>query len=66
MSDCFYSPQGWWTYELCPGRHLRQFHVEEGAPLPNPVITLGNYDGQASTVSLALRLGGYQSKKWDR
>ena len=54
MTDCYYSPQGWWTYELCPGRHLRQFHVEEGAPLPNPVITLGNYNGQAGTVSLAL------------
>ena len=62
VSDCFYSPQGWWTYELCPGRHLRQFHVEEGAPLPNPVISLGNYDGQASTVSLAIRLEGYQSR----
>ncbi|KAI9330342.1 hypothetical protein DFJ73DRAFT_858769 [Zopfochytrium polystomum] len=24
--DCIYSVQGWWTYELCYGKYLRQFH----------------------------------------
>lgn len=25
---CVYSTEGWWQYELCFGRHIRQFHVE--------------------------------------
>lgn len=25
---CFAQPAGWWTYELCWGRHLRQFHAD--------------------------------------
>jgi len=25
---CVYRIEGWWQYELCFGRHLRQFHLE--------------------------------------
>ena len=46
VQSCFYSLQGWWSYELCPGRQLRQFHLEEGNR-PNPVINMGRYDSQA-------------------
>jgi Glucosidase II beta subunit-like protein len=26
---CLYVDAGWWGYELCWARHLRQFHVPE-------------------------------------
>jgi Glucosidase II beta subunit-like protein len=26
---CLYIDAGWWGYELCWARHLRQFHVPE-------------------------------------
>jgi hypothetical protein len=26
---CLYARSGWWQYEVCPGRHVRQFHVED-------------------------------------
>jgi len=26
--SCFYRVEGWWTYELCYGKALRQFHAE--------------------------------------
>lgn len=50
MQDCYYSPQGWWSYELCPGRHLRQFHMEEGRHQPDPVLNLGYFDAQARAL----------------
>ena len=29
-SQCFTLEDGWWTYQLCVGHHLRQYHLEEG------------------------------------
>ena len=51
MQDCFYSLQGWWSYELCLGRQLRQFHLEEGTNRPNLVIDLGHYDHAEASPS---------------
>lgn len=47
VQDCFYSLQGWWSHQLCLGRQLTQFHLEEGTNRPNPIIVLGRYDTQA-------------------
>ena len=33
--------QGWWTYELCPGLHLRQFHKSPDSRKVEQVIHLG-------------------------
>ena len=54
MQDCFYSLQGWWSYQLCLGRQLAQFHLEEGSNRPNPIIALGRYDAQARPLDHAL------------
>lgn len=27
-NSCIYSSNGWWQYELCPWRHIKQFHLE--------------------------------------
>ena len=37
---CFYLTVNWWSYELCPGQHVRQFHVTEGQHLEQ-ITTLG-------------------------
>lgn len=26
---CFYRQEGWWTFELCVRRHVRQFHAAD-------------------------------------
>jgi hypothetical protein len=40
---CFRKVDGWWTYELCYEKHLRQFHKEKDGRLTE--YMLGVYDG---------------------
>ena len=28
-APCLLKVEGWWTYELCVGRHVRQFHRDQ-------------------------------------
>lgn len=66
MQSCYYSPQGWWSYELCPGRHLRQFHVDEGAARPDPVVSLGYFDSQARHLLYSLDAHYILHRFWKR
>ena len=43
---CYYIDQGWWTYELCPGHHVRQFHVLPEQNGIESAVELGIYDVQ--------------------
>ena len=43
---CLPNIVGWWTYEFCVGKHVRQFHAEGDKVLNN--IDLGRYDFQSS------------------
>ena len=58
--SCAYLNQGWWTYEWCHRRHVRQFHLE--AQARSPEWSLGDYTrteledddgGAASSVDAA-------------
>jgi len=31
---CIYRWEGWWTYEFCYGKHIRQFHQEQDGTIP--------------------------------
>jgi len=31
---CIYRWEGWWTYEFCFGKHVRQFHQEQDGTIP--------------------------------
>eukprot|EP00271_Cylindrocystis_brebissonii_P013173 TRINITY_DN32793_c0_g1_i1.p1 TRINITY_DN32793_c0_g1~~TRINITY_DN32793_c0_g1_i1.p1 ORF type:complete len:391 (-),score=89.62 TRINITY_DN32793_c0_g1_i1:756-1928(-) len=43
---CFYRVEGWWTYELCFKKHLRQYHSEKDQVVAE--FYLGLYDKEAS------------------
>jgi len=36
--------QGWWTYELCPGVHMKQLHVDAEAGDVTWEIDMGKWD----------------------
>ncbi|KAK3257524.1 Protein OS-9, partial [Cymbomonas tetramitiformis] len=43
---CFFRVEGWWTYELCYHKHVRQYHSEREQVLSE--FFLGHYDGEAT------------------
>uniref|UniRef100_F1KSN3 Protein OS-9 n=1 Tax=Ascaris suum TaxID=6253 RepID=F1KSN3_ASCSU len=42
VRSCIKKNTGWWTYELCYGKHVAQLHFEGTAAVGGP-ISLGNY-----------------------
>ncbi|XP_022301578.2 protein OS-9-like [Crassostrea virginica] len=42
---CLFKTRDWWSYEFCYGKHIRQFHMEDGRILGN-VIMLGYYESE--------------------
>lgn len=43
---CLYKFEGWWSYEFCYGKHIRQFHVEPVSQTEHKVTVeyyLGNF-----------------------
>ena len=54
--------QGWWMYEVCPWRHITQYHPSD-ASMTDWVISLGHYQGvewaptNASQTSLYSKVG---------
>jgi len=42
--SCLYRIEGWWTYEFCYGKHVRQFHQERDKPIgPKDEYFLGKW-----------------------
>jgi len=46
QGQCFQRVEGWWTYELCVGKHLRQFHQYKDGRTTEYI--LGEFDHQAN------------------
>lgn len=42
-APCLTKTRNWWTYELCYGKSIKQFHIENGKP-EGAVIDLGFYE----------------------
>jgi hypothetical protein len=59
---CLRKPEGWWTYEVCMGKHIRQYHAErqsdpdgeEGAYINVEVseFVLGKFDSEVGTEAV--------------
>ncbi|UYV73361.1 hypothetical protein LAZ67_10002852 [Cordylochernes scorpioides] len=46
--------QDWWTYELCYGHDIKQYHKQEGQ-IVGAVITLGRYEGDFNWDNISLK-----------
>jgi len=46
---CIYRWEGWWTYEFCHGKHVRQFHQEQDGSIPAQFL-LGQDVGMTSGI----------------
>ena len=49
--SCFYRIEGWWTYEFCHGKHVRQYHQDNAAAKPTTEISLGVFDAPATAAA---------------
>jgi len=47
LETCIYRWEGWWTYEFCYGKHVRQFHQEQDGSIPSQYL-LGQDVGTTS------------------
>jgi hypothetical protein len=43
---CFEHQEGWWTYEVCAGLRVRQYHAEAGSGKPVQESVIGVFDWQ--------------------
>jgi len=50
---CLYRPTGWWTYELCYGTHVKQFHDDAERKQPRVEFLLGVPPAAADGVDVA-------------
>ncbi|RIA89754.1 glucosidase II beta subunit-like protein [Glomus cerebriforme] len=57
QNDCLYYYHGWWTYEYCHLRHVKQFHTQAIQPNMKPLedesvkpYFLGRYDPRHATL----------------
>ncbi|XP_033105682.1 protein OS-9-like [Anneissia japonica] len=44
-APCIVMTQGWWSYEFCYGKDIKQYHMENGVP-QGDIIFLGLYESQ--------------------
>lgn len=47
---CVYAHKGWWTYEICYGETITQYHVEH--PETTDTSSLGVFDGVATAAAV--------------
>ncbi|XP_064623372.1 endoplasmic reticulum lectin 1-like isoform X2 [Lineus longissimus] len=70
LSSCSYRIESYWTYELCHGKHLRQYHEEKepGKPIKLQEFFLGKYkladqtsqEKQATEKPKTVKVEGYE------
>ncbi|XP_070174955.1 protein OS-9-like isoform X2 [Littorina saxatilis] len=58
---CLIKIKDWWTYEFCYGKHIRQFHAEDGRP-KGDIMFLGHYQSDFDWNNETLREARVRSK----
>ncbi|KAL0978373.1 hypothetical protein UPYG_G00169620 [Umbra pygmaea] len=68
-APCLVKTKDWWTYELCYGQHIRQYHLED-TDIKGDVLFLGYYDSEfdwnneTAKASKQHRLKRYHSQSY--
>ncbi|XP_041836524.1 protein OS-9 isoform X2 [Melanotaenia boesemani] len=44
-APCLVKTKDWWTYEFCPGQHIRQYHLED-TEIKGDILFLGYYESE--------------------
>ncbi|KAL3836882.1 hypothetical protein ACJMK2_022289 [Sinanodonta woodiana] len=44
-APCLIKTKDWWSYEFCYGKHIRQYHIEDGR-ITSEIIFLGHYESE--------------------
>lgn len=44
LSNCLRKWEGWWTYEFCYGKHMKQFHLDKAGNTPKDANFVLGYD----------------------
>jgi len=47
-STCLYRLTGWWTYEICHRKHIKQFHQTADGSVDSAVYFLGKWEAEES------------------
>ncbi|CAG8650631.1 1175_t:CDS:2, partial [Dentiscutata erythropus] len=50
QQTCLIHQHGWWTYEYCHLRKIRQYHLQPGLDDQKPSFILGEYDSRIATL----------------
>eukprot|EP00743_Colponemidia_sp_Colp-15_P003944 GILK01004254.1.p1 GENE.GILK01004254.1~~GILK01004254.1.p1 ORF type:complete len:382 (-),score=51.63 GILK01004254.1:129-1274(-) len=58
-TKCFYIVKDYWTYEVCPGKHVSQFHDENR--IRSPEFSLGLFDAEQG-LKLSETDGNYREQ----
>ncbi|MFH4977306.1 hypothetical protein AB6A40_004015 [Gnathostoma spinigerum] len=48
MTDCIRKNFGWWTYKLCHGQRIEQYHLGDNGEIVGDIISLGIFQGNYS------------------
>ena len=63
--ECVYKAEGWWTYEVCYGSHVRQFHADPKTQQVLAEFFLGRESpSSSSSSSPSPPLGGRYSEEY--
>ena len=54
VDQCFSLEDGWWTYQLCVGHYLRQYHAEGNPPRVVDEYKLGHYEPPTAVIGRLL------------
>jgi protein OS-9 len=57
--SCLSYTKGWWTYEFCYGREIKQYHAEDGK-IVGDVIFLGNFESDFDWSNASAKLSQKQ------
>ncbi|XP_076456317.1 protein OS-9-like isoform X2 [Babylonia areolata] len=61
QQPCLFKTKDWWTYEVCYGKYIRQYHVEDGQIRGN-VMYLGHFQSDFDWNNETLRESRVRSK----